>query len=57
MHRAGALFQEWIVVQWAKIEQQKLTWIQSVPLFVNVSGACNDTPRNVHIKGTYSFTL
>ena len=27
MHRAGALFQEWIVVQWAKIEQQKLSWI------------------------------
>ena len=27
MHRAGALFQEWIVVQWAKIEQQRLSWI------------------------------
>ena len=26
MYRAGALFQEWIVVQWAKIEQQKLSW-------------------------------
>jgi hypothetical protein len=33
MHRAGALFQEWIVVQWAKIEQQKLSWFQPRLLF------------------------
>ena len=57
MHRAGALFQEWIVVQWAKIEQQKLSWIQSGPLFVHVTGAHNDTPRNVHRKEMHSFSL
>ena len=27
-HLAGALFQEWLVVQWAKIEQEKLTWLR-----------------------------
>ena len=57
MHRAGALFQEWIVVQWAKIEQQKLSWIQSGPLFVHVTGAHNDTPRNVHRKEMHSFSF
>jgi hypothetical protein len=52
LHRAGALFQEWIVVQWAKVEQQKLCWIQSVPLFVNISEARNPTPRNVQSNET-----
>ena len=56
LHRAGALFQEWIVVQWAKVEQQKLCWIQSVPLFVNVSGARNETdPTQRPKQGNVQF--
>ena len=28
LHLCGGLFQEWIVLQWAKIEQQKLLWLK-----------------------------
>lgn len=28
LHRAGSLFQEWTVIQWAKVEQQCLLWIR-----------------------------
>ena len=29
LHRCGALFQEWIVVQWSKCEEAKLLWLRS----------------------------
>ena len=29
LHCAGALFQEWIVIQWAKTEQERLLWVRT----------------------------
>ena len=52
LHLCGGLFQEWIVLQWAKIEQQKLLWLK-----LNQSKIRADTYSQVRVaasQGTQS---
>ena len=47
LHLCGGLFQEWIVLQWAKIEQQKLLWLK-----LNQSKIRADTYSQVRVAAS-----
>ena len=49
LHDFGALFEEWLVLQWAKEEQQRLTWVRN-----NQATIRADLYQNVLTQSTQS---